>query len=366
MCGIFGMTGPFATTANDDKFIKNATIAGAVRGLDGTGLVMIANKGDEPVTYIKRAMSGGQFVNEVFDPTYALSNTVHSVIGHNRAATIGAISDHTSHPFNEGGVIGVHNGTLRGDWKADLEVSKKCDVDSRGLYRAIAARGIDWTIDKMKGAAALVWCEVESKRVFVYRNSERPLHYVESNGKIYYASEPGMLSWLLTKSCVFKIDIQPFKVDTLYEITEGKLVELRTLKATANDEWGYYSQFSQGVVRGAANKVTQTLSKFSAPKTTPSGYNKPRSQNGVVFRGENVTVQERDRGIVEEYAERGFEEHQCICCPKPITDSFYYEERDYSEIKMHGTCLNVFRAQHDPSSKLRRIVRDPKLRTLAA
>ncbi len=345
MCGIFGMSGSTGTAPQDDKFLRNATVAGSVRGLDGTGLVMISNEVKSPVTFIKRAMTGGQFVNDVFDPGYALGNKVHSVIGHNRAATIGKISDETAHPFNEGGLIGVHNGTLRGDWATDLEVSKKCDVDSRGLYRAIAARGIDWTIGKMKGAAALVWCEVESKRVFVYRNSERPLHYVEKNGKVYYASEAGMLSWLLTKAGQIALNVLPFKADVLYEITDGKLVELRTLVSLA-DPYDYYADYYM----------------FNAAKSTPPSVDKIRSQNGVAFRGHNVTPREMKQGIVEEYAERGFEKHECLCCFKDIDDSFYYEELNCPEVKMHGSCLDYYRAQYEANTALRRIVRDPLLR----
>ena len=199
MCGIFGIGGKFLMTDPDRQFLRDCTIAGAVRGKDSTGFVFMNHA--KKTTFIKRPINGTSFIADVYNPALHLDKTTHSVIGHNRAATIGTVSQETCHPFMEGSVIGVHNGTLNKGWQKKLEVSSKCDVDSRGIYRAMAARGIDWVIEHLDGAAALVWTELKTQKTFVWRNDNRQLHYTHSHAnKLYWASEKGMLSWVMGRN----------------------------------------------------------------------------------------------------------------------------------------------------------------------
>jgi len=409
MCGIFGMSGTASTSVNDDTFLKNCALAGSVRGVHGTGLVFMEHQ--KKTTYLKRAMSGGEFVTDVFNPSEHMGNKTHSVIGHNRWATVGDINDNTAHPFVEAGVIGVHNGTLRGDWKGQLEVSRDCDVDSRGLYRAVAARGIDWVVSKLNGAAALVWTETREQRTFVWRNSERPLHYKESPTKVYYASEKGMLDWLLGKSNIYTIgETKAFKTNTLYEITGGHVVELRELKGvysapatkwvqgTASRRTTAASQ-QQGTASKANAQSQPTKAKSSSNKQetkkerrarraqerakqqqTPSEEKKRRTTGGtsevgrdtpkriytrpvgdaVAYRGTNVSNQELTMGIVGEWKEVGpMETYECCCCDKPIIQPGFLESVNDSQFKLHHTCYDIYRAELEPTSKLLAIIRDP-------
>lgn len=372
MCGIFGLVSKHVTTHNDDKFLKHATVAGAVRGLDGTGLIMVGNKkkeDDHDVTYIKRAMTGGEFVNSVWDPSIHCHATTTAVIGHNRAATIGNINDDTAHPFHEGRTVGVHNGTLRGDWKTALQVSRKCDVDSRGVFRAISARGIDWVIDNMAGAAALVWVDAPTKRIYAYRNSERPLHYVQGTNKVHFASEGGMLKWLMRKNNISCLKVEVFKTGTLYELTDGKVVELRTLTSTAQDRSNTYSSQQWGQ-RAAATRSTPTTLPTTATTRNTTTKNLPTTQRssskiyqdkGIYYRGPNVTTTELRDGIIGEYAERGISTYPCMCCGKSITDVSYYEETKNPANKMHQACVAEYRVTKSASNQLFRIVRDSAL-----
>src|SRR5574343_169279 len=95
MCGIVG----FITTETDRgaydrrKFIESALIAGMVRG---------GNACDFMATEEYRKVFG----------TSVLLSTLRAVIGHNRSATVGKSSTANSHPFQEGPITLVHNGTL--------------------------------------------------------------------------------------------------------------------------------------------------------------------------------------------------------------------------------------------------------------
>lgn len=407
MCGIFGVSGQFITTQPEDKFIRHATIAGAVRGLDATGYVFLTNSKVSPTTYLKKAVNGATFVNEVWNPEWNMGSSTHSIIGHNRAATVGSINDDTAHPFIEGNIIGVHNGTLTGDWRGDLQVSRKTDVDSRGLYRAISARGIDWAISNLYGAAALVWAEIDSQRMFVYRNADRPLHYTENvdTNKVYYASEAGMLTWLLGKVGIKHGEVKAFNVNTLYEITGGTVKVLRTLpravksypqrgSANSGQQITYHSaattnssnknnssatggtqQQSSGTSGTASQSTSTKDTKLPTPSEVLSGkvdadlgrtaQGNLRWQSGVGFRGQGVSKAEQQRGIVGEWAEKGFKEYTCMCCDKPITTAGFLEDVEDGEIKIHHDCFDTYRAEMDPVGKLIAIVRDVKLRKTA-
>ena len=80
MCGIFGLTGEWSTSNNDDNFLKHCMLAGTVRGIDGTGIVFIDR--DDKVSFHKKAMNGATFVDAWFDPSYHMGNQTHSVLSH--------------------------------------------------------------------------------------------------------------------------------------------------------------------------------------------------------------------------------------------------------------------------------------------
>lgn len=388
MCGIFGVSGKYTTTNMTDKFLRNCAIAGAVRGVDSTGMIFLQNDKKDRVTYLKKAVNGTTFIENVFNPVFHLGTKTHSVVGHNRAATVGNINDHTAHPFVEDNIVGVHNGTLSAGWKTDLQVSKNCDVDSRGLYRAVAARGIDWVVDHLYGAAALVWVDCHTDKTFVFRNSERPLHWATntSGNTVWYASEKGMLEWLLDKSNIQHTEVQEFKVNTLYDITDGEVKELRTLpratrvvntppprgvSATAS-QTTYSQKQKQSNAKQTENKQHGTPITSSDTAGGNAAYKKnnrilPRGkglrwQNGVAFRGEDVSEEEKSAGIIGEWAEIGFEEYECFCCEQPIQSASFLESTEDAIIKMHETCFDQYRCQYSADDDVIIIRRNEALR----
>lgn len=166
-----------------------------VRGEHSTGIAAVVRHNDE--VKVSKCV-GDPFI--LFDQrkTEAIFGTQTSVlIGHNRYATQGKINARNAHPFQFENVVGVHNGTLHNH--KSLPEGNKYDVDSEAIYHNIDDLGPFKTVEKMRGAWALVWWDLAAKSLNFVRNKERPLYiaFSESGQQVYWASEP----WMITVAC---------------------------------------------------------------------------------------------------------------------------------------------------------------------
>jgi len=224
MCGIVGTINP--TYQFGKSFMAYGLYADAVRGWDSTGLVRIDSK---EVTHYKRALPAADFI-ESRKFKAMINSQADAFIGHNRAATVGGVTDSTAHPFHHGDIIGVHNGTLDYGWAKTLGV-KGFNVDSDALIWHINEYGIEATVKKVEGAFAIVYYDFESDTINMIRNSKRPLYYAQLAGeketRIAYASEELMLAWLVHKS-------DGTQAKWVKEVPEGVLIsfDLTTMEMT--------------------------------------------------------------------------------------------------------------------------------------
>lgn len=195
MCGIIGIAGNVGPDGK--KAFTEMLYAGALRGGDSTGIAVVDTQGRTKV--FKKAFSAIDFLNcKDYDKTLVWGDNIY--IGHNRAATRGEVNHNNAHPFEAGKIVGVHNGTLRGEWR--LPDSKYFAVDSETLINAIATLGIDEAWKLTEGAAALVWWNTEDKTLNMLRNTERPLFYAWTEDKktLMWASEWHMMLWLASRN----------------------------------------------------------------------------------------------------------------------------------------------------------------------
>lgn len=216
MCGIVGII-PNIKEKDGHRLSSLAwdlLLLNTLRGSDGVGCFWYEKSKNAP-QFVKKGMDAPRFLMDKVCPQAVsgiLSN--HFWVGHNRAATVGKLSDENSHPFVFDHIIGVHNGTLRGTSKLS---NKYFPVDSMAIFDSLSKNeNIETTIKNIRGAAALVWFNSKTNTLNFWRNEERPLSFVElEGGTIIFASEAWMATNLASRN--------GFKVVSVFHLEENKL-----------------------------------------------------------------------------------------------------------------------------------------------
>ena len=202
MCGLVGLAGDLAH--KDEATIKKLLVIDYFRGTDSTGLAALRKNGD--VHLVKAAVNP----IDLFDMgrfKTALAPSLSSVLlGHNRAATKGAVNNNNAHPFQYDHIVGAHNGTLeKSSWdKLDEMSGVKTDVDSMAIFAAIAKCGIEAVVPELQGAWALTWIDLKEGTLNFLRNKERPLWYAYSEDfkKVFWASEYKFIDVAVSTSAI--------------------------------------------------------------------------------------------------------------------------------------------------------------------
>ncbi len=199
MCGIVGF---ITKTGEMGKHVKNTFFAealyiNALRGNHSTGMMSLND--DFRWSWNKRAVGASMYL-KYKDFTERERDSWCSV-GHGRHATVGEINSENAHPFHEGKVILVHNGTiasphLLNNYDHDIE------VDSQQIARSLSKVKPDKAKDvlaKLTGAYALVWFDSRDQSVNMARNSQRPFHLTMNRTKdvMYFMSDGNMLQTVL-------------------------------------------------------------------------------------------------------------------------------------------------------------------------
>lgn len=215
MCGIVGMVS--SNTAgfyqSHKKIFSQMLWADTVRGSDGTGAFGVNKYGN--IEYLKTRGHAGklQESREYADFEDLIFSDFHMAIGHNRSATRGASNDENSHPFVENNTILVHNGTLTNH--TDL-TDQKVEVDSHAILHSIVERGYEATLKEIQGAFTLVWYSADDKTLRIIRNDQRPLFIASTVGAWFFASEKGMLEWILGRENVEIASMEECAPGTMY------------------------------------------------------------------------------------------------------------------------------------------------------
>lgn len=262
MCGIVGLISkkPGGFFANDLDMFQAMLVNDTQRGEDSTGSFIVKRNGDaESIKIASHPFN--LFATSGWDKFRQTAiNQSKVIVGHNRKATLGAINSANAHPFQEGPIVLVHNGTLRNhkEWKLDR------DVDSHALCQLIAEKGHEEALKMVDGAFALVWYNLETGKLYMCRNKERPLSIVATDEMIAFASEAWMPWGQFHRAGDAKKINQNFVLDegVLYEFDPNKggdyttkKLELFTPKVydftgSGNGRWSNYYGSNGGVYNG--------------------------------------------------------------------------------------------------------------------
>lgn len=203
MCGIVGIISKSSTgfIHSDIDFFQNMLVCDSLRGEDSTGVFGIY-KNRQARTLKVAAEPHMLFRCEEWQDfkTKAVAS-MNIIVGHNRSATRGAVNSENAHPFNEGKIVLVHNGTLHNH----KDFNKDVEVDSHAITHALNERPAKEVLKEIDGAFAFVWYDREAGKLFIARNSERPLSFVETASNIIFASEGSMLEYLLGRKTSYSL-----------------------------------------------------------------------------------------------------------------------------------------------------------------
>lgn len=227
MCGIVGIIAKddFGFYADADDIFEELLYADGVRGMDSTGVFLTTKKNQ--VQVLKQAVNPGIFTGTASwkGMKEQINKKARIVIGHNRKATHGEVVSKNAHPFvkekGEGkdkqSIILVHNGFISNHKELDADVS----VDSEAIATTLLEHEDPVkALEKLSGAWALVWYNWGTKKLYLARNDQRPLHLTEYGSILYLASEEDMLRWVLKrKKNHFDGEIKSIKPYTMLEMT---------------------------------------------------------------------------------------------------------------------------------------------------
>jgi predicted glutamine amidotransferase len=197
MCGHVGIAGKLAY--KDEATMKRLLMFDYFRGPDSTGLAAVF---DDDIKIAKIASHPVNLFDTTRFKTALNAFKSKALIGHNRAATKGAVNDVNAHPYHHGHIVGAHNGTLtQPSWdKLQEIIGEKTGTDSDAIFAAIAKVGIDEVSKHLQGAWALVWFDTQDNTLNFLRNKERPFWYAYSKtfNQVFWASEHWMLRAAVT------------------------------------------------------------------------------------------------------------------------------------------------------------------------
>lgn len=235
MCGIVGMVVKSKTgfiKQQEDCFYQ-MLYADVLRGNDSTGVIGVEQ--DSTFHIAKEAISAEWFINALDNDAIssAMWRDGKAYIGHNRKSTIGKTTDANAHPFvvNDEFAM-VHNGTLFGH-KQLADTTVDSEALTIHLHKAFTnddyLDDVNEALGKVNGAYAVAIYDQRKHMVRIMRNKERPLCYVETSNAWYFASEGGMLYWILTRNGYGAKDIDikmvPEHMLISFDLANNKVIE---------------------------------------------------------------------------------------------------------------------------------------------
>lgn len=217
MCGLAGVISNIITH-QEKKVFTNLLSISHLRGAHSTGLIQVGTGPykikveDRKVELISSKYLGPSpvYVRTKEYDELMKEPQQKAILGHCRHATVGSVTVDNCHPFSVNHITGMHNGTIYNN--AELLDKQMFDTDSEALFHSIQHHGVEEALAKVKhGAYAISYVNEEDETVNLVRNEKRTLFFARSGQDVYYASEEGMLAFILGRANVTHDKIQPLE-----------------------------------------------------------------------------------------------------------------------------------------------------------
>ena len=185
MCGLYGsITHKDKKLSYPERKIRNQIIKGLAvgmqdRGEHGAGIAGVFPKVTDVV---KKAISAEELVDsKAFNDL--LKKNPQIILGHTRWATIGAVSDRNTHPFDYGNIIGCHNGHVD-NYKNIFEENKvDGEVDSEAIFYLLNKYNNDYerAFRELYGSFAITWINLKTPNKLYMIRDGNPLFIIKVN-----------------------------------------------------------------------------------------------------------------------------------------------------------------------------------------
>lgn len=268
MCGIVGVIAKekalgFSTVHRN--VFEQMLYVNALRGNDSTGVFMVKRNGG--VEWAKQASWPQAFMQDTIGKQLLTKMVWEGIamVGHNRKATYGVVKDENAHPFIEDKIILVHNGTLTNHKELDKDV----EVDSHAIASTINKYGVLKAIQKIQGAFSVVAYNTETREVYMFRNTERPLFLGEIPGAWVFSSEPWIAQgpcWRAGQTITGMTEIEPSKLYTFKMVgdkMEHTVKDVKLYKPPPTPKPDYKQKHLPAIIpKKGGNDVMTAIARF--------------------------------------------------------------------------------------------------------